>query len=139
MSCITKVMAACAKASVRRSWPSARKTCRSQFFRTRQSFVCRRMATRQSSWSAREQALRRLARICRNEKQSERKEETGSFSDRRKRAISSSLKAHPEQVHFTIDVVHYESHGRMRKGVCSSFLAERAENVPIPVFPNTSK
>jgi sulfite reductase (NADPH) flavoprotein alpha-component len=54
-------------------------------------------------------------------------------------SISSSLKAHPEQVHFTIDVVHYESHGRMRKGVCSSFLAERAENVPIPVFPNTSK
>jgi sulfite reductase (NADPH) flavoprotein alpha-component len=54
-------------------------------------------------------------------------------------SISSSLKAHPEQVHFTIDVVHYESHGRKRKGVCSSFLAERAEEVPVPVFPNTSK
>jgi sulfite reductase (NADPH) flavoprotein alpha-component len=54
-------------------------------------------------------------------------------------SISSSLKAHPEQVHFTIDVVHYESHGRQRKGVCSSFLAERAEGVPVPVFPNTSK
>ena len=54
-------------------------------------------------------------------------------------SISSSLKAHPEQVHFTIDVVHYESHGRQRKGVCSSFLAERAENVPVPVFPNASR
>ena len=54
-------------------------------------------------------------------------------------SISSSLKAHPGQVHFTIDVVHYESHGRKRKGVCSSFLAERAEEVPVPVFPNTSK
>ena len=54
-------------------------------------------------------------------------------------SISSSLKSHPEQVHFTIDVVHYESRGRIRKGVCSSFLAERAENVPVPVFPNTSK
>jgi sulfite reductase (NADPH) flavoprotein alpha-component len=54
-------------------------------------------------------------------------------------SISSSLKAHPEQVHFTIDLVHYESRGRMRKGVCSSFLAERAEKVPVPVFPNTSK
>jgi sulfite reductase (NADPH) flavoprotein alpha-component len=54
-------------------------------------------------------------------------------------SISSSLKAHPDQVHFTIDVVHYESRGRMRKGVCSTFLAERAENSPIPVFPNTSK
>jgi len=54
-------------------------------------------------------------------------------------SISSSLKAHPDQVHFTIDVVHYESRGRMRKGVCSTFLAERANGVPIPVFPNSSK
>src|SRR5436853_2949190 len=54
-------------------------------------------------------------------------------------SISSSLKAHPEEVHFTIDIVHYESRGRMRKGVCSTFLAERAEKVPVPVFPHTSK
>jgi len=54
-------------------------------------------------------------------------------------SISSSLKAHSDQVHFTIDVVHYESRGRMRKGVCSTFLAERAEKTPVPVFPNASK
>ena len=54
-------------------------------------------------------------------------------------SISSSLKAHPDQVHFTIDVVHYESRGRKRKGVCSTFLAERAEKSPVPVFPNASK
>ena len=54
-------------------------------------------------------------------------------------SISSSLKAHPEKVHFTIDIVHYESRGRMRKGVCSTFLAERAQNVPVPVFPNPSR
>jgi sulfite reductase (NADPH) flavoprotein alpha-component len=54
-------------------------------------------------------------------------------------SISSSLKAHLDQVHFTIDVVHYESRGRKRKGVCSTFLAERAEKAPIPVFPNTSR
>ena len=54
-------------------------------------------------------------------------------------SISSSLKAHPEQVHFTIDVVHYESRGRKRKGVCSTFLAERAEKAPVPVFPNPSR
>jgi sulfite reductase (NADPH) flavoprotein alpha-component len=54
-------------------------------------------------------------------------------------SISSSLKAHPDQVHFTIDVVHYESRGRKRKGVCSTFLAERAEEAPVPVFPNTSR
>ncbi len=54
-------------------------------------------------------------------------------------SISSSLKAHPDQVHFTIDVVHYESRGRKRKGVCSTFLAERADKAPVPVFPNTSR
>jgi sulfite reductase (NADPH) flavoprotein alpha-component len=54
-------------------------------------------------------------------------------------SISSSLKAHPDQVHFTIDVVHYESRGRKRKGVCSTFLAERADKTSVPVFPNASK
>jgi sulfite reductase (NADPH) flavoprotein alpha-component len=54
-------------------------------------------------------------------------------------SIASSLKAFPDQVHLTVDVVRYESHGRLRKGVCSSYLAERAGNVPIPVFPSSSK
>jgi sulfite reductase (NADPH) flavoprotein alpha-component len=54
-------------------------------------------------------------------------------------SISSSLKAHQNRVHFTIDIVHYESRGRKRKGVCSTFLAERTQNAPVPVFPNTSK
>jgi sulfite reductase (NADPH) flavoprotein alpha-component len=54
-------------------------------------------------------------------------------------SISSSLKAHPDQVHFTIDIVHYESRGRMRKGVCSTFLAERTDKTAVPVFPNVSK
>ncbi|MDQ3119321.1 MAG: sulfite reductase subunit alpha, partial [Verrucomicrobiota bacterium] len=39
----------------------------------------------------------------------------------------------------TLDVVRYESHGRQRKGVCSSFMAERVEDGPMPVFPTTSK
>jgi len=54
-------------------------------------------------------------------------------------SIASSLKAHPNQVHFTIDVVRYTSHGRVRGGVCSTFLAERAQDGPVPVFPNASK
>jgi sulfite reductase (NADPH) flavoprotein alpha-component len=54
-------------------------------------------------------------------------------------SIASSLKAHPNQVHFTIDVVRYTSHGRQRGGVCSTFLADRAGEVPVPVFPNVSK
>lgn len=54
-------------------------------------------------------------------------------------SIASSLKAFPDQVHLTVDVVRYESHGRQRQGVCSSFLAERAEGHPIPVFISPSK
>jgi sulfite reductase (NADPH) flavoprotein alpha-component len=41
-------------------------------------------------------------------------------------SISSSPKAHPGRVHLTVGAVRYEKDGRMRKGVCSTFLAERA-------------
>ena len=41
-------------------------------------------------------------------------------------SISSSLKAHPGEVHLTVGAVRYEVRGRSRKGVCSTFLAERA-------------
>jgi sulfite reductase (NADPH) flavoprotein alpha-component len=55
-------------------------------------------------------------------------------------SIASSLKAHPEEVHLTIDTVRYEIHGRKRKGVCSNFLAERSDKeTPIPVFVQPSK
>ncbi len=54
-------------------------------------------------------------------------------------SVASSLRAYPEQVHFIVDVVRYESHGRLRKGVCSSFMAERAERVPVPVYPSLAK
>ena len=54
-------------------------------------------------------------------------------------SVASSLRAFPDQVHFIVDVIRYESHGRERKGVCSSFMAERAENVPVPVYPSSAK
>jgi sulfite reductase (NADPH) flavoprotein alpha-component len=54
-------------------------------------------------------------------------------------SVASSLRAHPDQVHFIVDVVRYESNGRVRKGVCSSFLAERADDVSVPVFPTVAK
>ena len=54
-------------------------------------------------------------------------------------SVASSLRAHPEQVHFIVDVVRYESNGRLRSGVCSSFLAERADKVPVPVYPSSAK
>ena len=54
-------------------------------------------------------------------------------------SISSSPKAHPGEVHLTIAAVRYESHGRARKGVCSTFLADRVEaDTPVPVFVQTS-
>jgi sulfite reductase (NADPH) flavoprotein alpha-component len=40
-------------------------------------------------------------------------------------SISSSPKAHPGQVHLTVGAVRYDKDGRARKGVCSTFLAER--------------
>jgi sulfite reductase (NADPH) flavoprotein alpha-component len=54
-------------------------------------------------------------------------------------SVASSLRAFPDQVHFIVDVVTYESHGRVRKGVCSTFMAERADNVPVPVYPSSAK
>jgi sulfite reductase (NADPH) flavoprotein alpha-component len=54
-------------------------------------------------------------------------------------SISSSPKAHADQVHLTINVVRHHSHGRPRKGVCSTFLADRAgASTPVPVFIQTS-
>jgi sulfite reductase (NADPH) flavoprotein alpha-component len=40
-------------------------------------------------------------------------------------SIASSPKAHPGEVHLTVSAVRYESHGRERKGVASTFLADR--------------
>ena len=52
-------------------------------------------------------------------------------------SIASSLRAHPEEVHLTVAVVRYEGHGRKRKGVCSSYLAERVgERIPCYLHPN---
>lgn len=51
-------------------------------------------------------------------------------------SISSSPKAHPGEVHLTVGTVRYETFGRKRKGVCSSFLAERGKTVPIFVQPS---
>src|SRR5213080_1097543 len=39
-------------------------------------------------------------------------------------SVASSLNVYPDQVHFIVDVICYESNGRLRKGVASSFLAE---------------
>lgn len=54
-------------------------------------------------------------------------------------SVASCLRVFPESVHFIVDVIRYESHGRLRKGVCSTFLAERCDDQPVPVFPSAAK
>ena len=54
-------------------------------------------------------------------------------------SVASSLRVFPDQVHLIVDVVRYESNGRKRNGVASSFLADRAEHVPVPVYPSSAK
>jgi sulfite reductase (NADPH) flavoprotein alpha-component len=54
-------------------------------------------------------------------------------------SIASALEAHPGQVHTTVRVVRYHSHGEDRQGVCSGFLGERApvgEKLPIFLHEN---
>jgi sulfite reductase (NADPH) flavoprotein alpha-component len=54
-------------------------------------------------------------------------------------SISSSPKAHAGQVHLTINVVRYESLGRVRKGLASTFLADRVgAEKSVPIFFQTA-
>jgi len=52
-------------------------------------------------------------------------------------SISSSPKAHPDEVHLTVGIVRYELDGRARKGTCSTFLADRTNGI-VPVFVHSS-
>jgi sulfite reductase (NADPH) flavoprotein alpha-component len=40
-------------------------------------------------------------------------------------SVASSLKAHPGEAHLLVGAVRWESHGRVRKGVSSTFFGER--------------
>ena len=54
-------------------------------------------------------------------------------------SIASSPLAHPDEVHLTVAAVRYEAHGRQRKGVCSTYLADLVkpgDQVPVFVQPN---
>ena len=55
-------------------------------------------------------------------------------------SVASSPKLHPTQVHLTIATVRYESHGRLRKGVASTYMAERvAVGAIVPIFFHVAK
>ncbi|MFE6749846.1 molybdopterin-dependent oxidoreductase [Kitasatospora purpeofusca] len=50
-------------------------------------------------------------------------------------SISSSPLVHPDEIRVTVSVVrHPNGAGRIRKGVCSTYLADRAADGPVPVF-----
>jgi sulfite reductase (NADPH) flavoprotein alpha-component len=49
-------------------------------------------------------------------------------------SISSSPRAHAGEVHLTVSTVRYAHQGRSRHGVCSAFLADRAEQSGASVF-----
>lgn len=54
-------------------------------------------------------------------------------------SIASSLAANPEAVHITVGAVRFESHGRARRGVASTYLADVAregESVPVYIEAN---
>ncbi len=55
-------------------------------------------------------------------------------------SIASSPKAHPGEVHLTVSVVRYETHGRKRTGLCSGFLADHValRETEVPVYVQTS-
>lgn len=54
-------------------------------------------------------------------------------------SIASSPKAHPGEVHLTVGIVRYNSHGRDRGGVCSTYLADRVGDSASGVFVHTNK
>lgn len=49
-------------------------------------------------------------------------------------SIASANSATPDEAHITVRVVEYEAHGRARRGVCSSFVAERRPGETMAVF-----
>jgi sulfite reductase (NADPH) flavoprotein alpha-component len=55
-------------------------------------------------------------------------------------SVGSSIKAYPEQVHLMVASVRYESNGRKREGVASTYLADRiSQNTPVPMFVHVAK
>ncbi len=54
-------------------------------------------------------------------------------------SIASSPRAHPGEVHLCVGVVRYETHGRKRGGICSTFLADRVTaDVKTGVYVHTN-
>jgi len=53
-------------------------------------------------------------------------------------SIASSPKAHPGEVHLCVAIVRYNSYGRKRGGICSTFLADRSKGLKPGVFVHSN-
>ncbi|EIP99823.1 Oxidoreductase NAD-binding domain/FAD binding domain protein [Opitutaceae bacterium TAV1] len=55
-------------------------------------------------------------------------------------SIASSPKPFPDEIHLTVAIVRYQTNGRQRAGVCSTFMADRVTvgETPVPVFVSNS-
>jgi sulfite reductase (NADPH) flavoprotein alpha-component len=55
-------------------------------------------------------------------------------------SVASSSRVFPQEVHLTVAIVRYQTNGRQRAGVCSTFLADRVRVgvTPTPVFVSDS-
>ena len=55
-------------------------------------------------------------------------------------SIASSPRLHPHEIHLTVAIVRYQTNGRERVGVCTTFLSDRVTvgSTPTPVFVSHS-
>ncbi len=55
-------------------------------------------------------------------------------------SIASSARVFPDEIHLTVAIVRYQTNGRQRHGVCSTFMADRVavNSTPVPVFVSNS-
>lgn len=54
-------------------------------------------------------------------------------------SIASSPKAHPGEVHLCVGIVRYETHGRKRGGICSTYLCDRSAGTNPGVYVHSNK
>jgi sulfite reductase (NADPH) flavoprotein alpha-component len=54
-------------------------------------------------------------------------------------SIASSPRAHPDEVHLCVGIVRYDTHGRRRGGICSTYLSDRSEGEMPGVYVHANK
>ncbi|MGB6220566.1 diflavin oxidoreductase [Haloferula sp.] len=54
-------------------------------------------------------------------------------------SIASSPNAHPGEVHLCVGIVRYDTHGRKRGGICSTYLSDRSDGTNPGVFVHSNK